>query len=112
MTDDDEAAMAATVDVVARWLALSGVGRLDTRPPGGTWRESVVGQHHHMGTLRMSSAASGGVVDPDLRFHDVPNLYAAGSAVFPTYGHVNPTLNLVALSLRLADHLADSVVSR
>jgi choline dehydrogenase-like flavoprotein len=35
----------------------------------------------------------------------VSNLYIAGSAVFPTYGASNPTLNLIALVLRLADHL-------
>lgn len=110
LTDEDEVAMTATVTAMARRLALLGVGRLDTRPPSGTWRDSVVGQHHHMGTLRMSASPSGGVVDPNLRTHDSPNLYVAGSAVFPTYGHVNPTLNLVALSLRLADHLADEVV--
>lgn len=110
LTEDDEVAMTRVLDVLARRLALLGVGRLDTRPPAGTWRDSVVGQHHHMGTLRMSSSPSAGVVDTNLRAHDVPNLYVAGSAVFPTFGHVNPTLNLTALSLRLADHLADEVV--
>ena len=106
LTDADEEAMGAVVAALARRLALLGMGRLDTRPPAGTWRDSVIGQHHHMGTLRMSASASAGVVDPDLRAHDVPNLYVASSAVFPTFGHVNPTLNIVALSLRLADHLA------
>lgn len=109
-TSDDEANMAAVVELVARQFAMLGVGRLDTNPPAGTWAESIEGQHHHMGTLRMSASASAGVVDTDLRLHDVANLYAAGSAVFPTYGHVNPTLNIVALSLRLGNHLADRVV--
>jgi choline dehydrogenase-like flavoprotein len=35
----------------------------------------------------------------------VSNLYVAGSSVFPTYGASNPTLNLIAITLRLADHL-------
>jgi choline dehydrogenase-like flavoprotein len=106
LSDDDEEMMAATVRTVARQLALLGVGRLNVNPPAGTWVASVEGQHHHMGTLRMSSSPTGGVVDTNQRFHDLANLYAAGSAVFPTYGHVNPTLNVVALSLRLGDHLA------
>jgi choline dehydrogenase-like flavoprotein len=37
--------------------------------------------------------------------HGVANLWVAGSSVFPTYGTVNPTLTIVALTLRLADHL-------
>jgi choline dehydrogenase-like flavoprotein len=110
-TADDEANMAAVVELVARQLAVLGVGRLDTIAPQGTWAASVEGQHHHMGTLRMSASPSSGVVDPNLRSHDIVNLFASGSSVFPTYGHVNPTLNIVALSLRLGDYLADQEVT-
>jgi choline dehydrogenase-like flavoprotein len=46
-----------------------------------------------------------GVVDPDWRVHGLANLYVAGAAVFPTAGCANPTLTLVAMSLRLSDHL-------
>ena len=60
---------------------------------------------HHMGALRMSTAPEGGIVDPNSRLHRVDNLYIAGSAVFPTGGYANPTLTIVALALRLADHL-------
>lgn len=109
LTDDDERLMAAVVSEAALYLARAAGLRLDTRPPAGTWTESIEGQHHHMGTLRMAASPRDGVVDPDLRFWEVGNLYAAGSAVFPTYGHVNPTLNIVALSLRLADHLGSEL---
>jgi choline dehydrogenase-like flavoprotein len=47
-----------------------------------------------------------GVVDPDCRVHGIENLFIAGSSVFPTYGYANPTLTIVALAHRLADHLA------
>ncbi len=50
------------------------------------------------------------VVDPDCRVHGVHNLYAAGSAVFPTSSQANPTLTLIALSLRLAEHLRRRLV--
>ena len=62
-------------------------------------------QAHHLGTTRMSAHPEDGVVDANLRCHDVSNLYVAGSSVFPAFGFANPTLTIVALSLRLAQHL-------
>jgi choline dehydrogenase-like flavoprotein len=58
-----------------------------------------------MGTTRMATDPKHGVVDADLRVHGVDNLYVASSSVFPTVGYSNPTLTIVALALRLADHL-------
>lgn len=60
---------------------------------------------HHMGTTRMSGSAKEGVTNTDLRCHDVDNLFVASAAVFPTGGIANPTMTILALSLRLADHL-------
>jgi choline dehydrogenase-like flavoprotein len=60
----------------------------------------------------MSASPDDGIVDPDCRFHRIRNLYAAGSAVFPTSGYANPTLTIVALALRLADHLVDRAARR
>ena len=64
------------------------------------------GHHaHHMGTTRMSEDPKDGVVNTDCKVHDVDNLYIAGSSVFSTGGACNPTMPIVQLSLRLADHL-------
>jgi choline dehydrogenase-like flavoprotein len=60
---------------------------------------------HHMGTTRMSDDPSTGVVDTDCRIHGVENLYVSGSSVFPSAGHANPTLTILALALRLTDRL-------
>ena len=60
---------------------------------------------HHIGTTRMSSTESKGVVDSNSKVFGVKNLFIAGSSVFPTGGHANPTLTIVAQSLRLADHI-------
>ncbi len=60
---------------------------------------------HFLGTTRMSEDPSSGVVDANCRVHGVSNLYVAGGSVFPTSGHANPTLTIVALALRLGDHL-------
>lgn len=61
--------------------------------------------YHHMGTTRMHDDPRRGVVDRHCRVHDVDNLHIAGSSVFPTYGYAQPTLTIIALALRLADHL-------
>ena len=60
---------------------------------------------HPMGTTRMSGSPATGVVDSNCRVHGVSNLYVAGSSVFPTGGHANPTLLIIALAARLADHI-------
>jgi choline dehydrogenase-like flavoprotein len=60
---------------------------------------------HHIGTARMSESPSAGVVNADGRVHHVVNLYVAGSATFPTSGQANPMLTIVAMALRLAQHL-------
>ena len=64
---------------------------------------------HHIGTTRMSDDPKTGVVDRHAKVHGLANLYIAGSSVFPTGGHANPTLTLVAQALRLADHLQNQV---
>ena len=68
--------------------------------------EWISGSYHHMGTTRMADSPKNGVVNKDCKVHGTKNLYVAGSSVFPTSGFANPTLTLVALALRLADHLS------
>jgi len=53
----------------------------------------------------MADTPAHGVVDAQCRVHGMANLYIAGSSVFPTIGYANPTLTIVALALRLSDHL-------
>jgi choline dehydrogenase-like flavoprotein len=60
---------------------------------------------HHLGTARMGHSARDGVVDKDSGVFGLQNLFIASSAVFPTSGCANPTLTIVALALRLAEHL-------
>ena len=58
-----------------------------------------------MGGTRMAESADTGVVDANCRMFGSNNLYIAGSSVFPSVGHANPTFSIVQLALRLADHL-------
>lgn len=64
---------------------------------------------HHLGTARMSSSPRTGVVDEQCAVHGVPNLFVASSAVFPTCGHANPTLTIVAMAIRLSEHLRQTM---
>ncbi len=91
-------------------FARSGVGSLELPDPEAPLEIlSPVGIYHQVGTTRMHADATKGVVDPDCRVHGVPNLFVAGGAAFPTGGYANCTLTIVALALRLADHLTTHV---
>ena len=87
--------------LLGRMLEQQGLGRLEP----GSGVPHYTDASHHMGTTRMSASPRTGVVDRDCRVHGVRNLYVAGSAVFPSAGHANPTLTIAALALRLADYL-------
>jgi choline dehydrogenase-like flavoprotein len=65
----------------------------------------LVDMAHIIGTTRMSRDPTTGVVDVDCKVHGIEGLYVAGSSVFPTSGHANPTLMLLSLAIRLADHI-------
>jgi choline dehydrogenase-like flavoprotein len=107
LRDDDLADHRRALTHVAAALGAAGYGRLrPKRWASGSPPEGLSGGHHHLGTARMSEDPSAGVVDQDLQVHGVAGLHVASSAVFPTGGHANPTLTIVALAARLARHLA------
>ena len=110
LTSLDRRSFRAFYEVLGRELGRSGVGRvrmLDwvTSRDDAPWPATLGGGWHHMGTTRMHPDPKRGVVDVNCRVHGVGNLSVAGDSVFPTSGSANPTLTLVALSLRLSDHL-------
>jgi len=71
-----------------------------------SYRAQCDDSNHHMGGMRMAAAASEGVVDTDLRLFGTTNCYVCSGAVFPTSGFSNPTHTVLALAVRLAEHLA------
>ncbi len=90
-------------------IARMGLGRGQVKPLDITLRQrSANGTAHHMGTARMAEHPGEGVVDRNLKVFGTGNLYVAGSAVFPSFGYSNPTMTIVALAHRLAEHLTDT----
>jgi hypothetical protein len=67
---------------------------------------------HHMGGTRMGSDPKKSVVDKNLRLFGSQNVYIAGSSVFPSGGHANPTITIIQLSLRLAEHLNKKITQK
>lgn len=105
LTDLDHQSIQKTQLALDKAVRKAGIGRVQQIFGSEASPVAIRGHWHHMGTTRMHTNPHKGVVDPNCRVHSVANLYLAGSSVFPTGGYANPTLTIVALSLRLADHL-------
>jgi choline dehydrogenase-like flavoprotein len=82
-----------------------GAGELVSMEEDDDGGATLEGGWHQIGTTRAHSDPKRGVVDADCKVHSTSNLFIAGSSVFPTSGAAPPTLTIVALTLRLADHL-------
>jgi choline dehydrogenase-like flavoprotein len=103
----DKHVIGRTQEMIALELGRTGLGRLmrvfdndDT-----SWPSALRHGWHHMGTTRMHVDPKKGVVDENCGVHGISNLFIAGSSVFPTYGYAQPTLTILALSVRLADYI-------
>jgi choline dehydrogenase-like flavoprotein len=106
VSDSDFQRYRDTMKELGRQLLAAGSGMIrlnyETR---AEWEGALDWGDHHLGTTRMHADPKQGVVDANSRVHGMSNLYVAGSGIFPTYSASNPTMNLVALALRLAQHL-------
>ena len=85
----------------------AGQGEVISSPGKITHRDLVIDQNHWVGTARMGKDPKTSVVDPFGRSHDIPNLFIGDASVFAAYPEKNPTLTNIALSWRMADHLAE-----
>lgn len=113
-TDNDVSAIERSYRQLDDALRQAGVGRIDFghQDLGDMLRRCGPVGGHHIGTARMGVDEKSGVVDAQCRVFEADNLYLAGSAVFPTCSHANPTLTALALTLRLADHLKRTLPER
>ena len=104
-------------ELIGQQAGLAGVARVRLLEylwdeKDNSWPSFTGGGWHHMGTTRMSDDAKSGVVDADCKVHGITNLYIAGSSCFVTAAAPNPTLTVIALSLRLSDHLKQRIKDR
>ena len=96
-------------------LMVEQLSRMGLEPPileewvrdGAMFPDTIRDVAHPIGTTRMADDPACGVVDAQCQVHGVHGLFMAGSSVFPTAGHANPTQMIVAMALRLADTLKD-----
>ena len=88
-----------------------GVAMYEAVGATGAHRTTPYPSTHNMGTARMSERPEDGVVDAFGRAHDVPNLFVSDGSVFTTGAAANPTLTIVALAIRQAEHIAQEVKS-
>ena len=106
----DLAAVENVLKLLNAELVRAGIGRFHySGKPSFAYKRGVPfvdGGGHLMGTTRMGKDPSRSVTDAAGRVHGFSNLYVAGSSLFPASSAANPTLTIVALALRLADHLA------
>ena len=106
LDDEEERTYRRGMELIVQALDQYSPGLIDGKMEyPDPWPDEVAGCWHHIGTTRMNESPSEGVVDADCQVHDVANLFVAGSSVFPTGGATSPTLTIVALGLRLAEHL-------
>ncbi|MFO1088726.1 MAG: GMC family oxidoreductase [Hyphomicrobiales bacterium] len=106
----------ACTEALGTYMAAAGIGRLkikawlqDNEPYPAN--DELVGPHQ-LGGTRMSATSKDGIVDRNCRVFGTSNLYVASGSVFPAGGHANPTLTIVQITLRLADHLHRERLSR
>jgi len=106
VSDEDFARYRETLSELGRQLLAARTGLIKLHhKTRAEWLSVMDWGNHHMGTTRMHDDPRQGVVDSNSQVHGIANLHVAGTSVFPTYGASNPTMNMLALVLRLADRI-------
>jgi choline dehydrogenase-like flavoprotein len=114
LTELDKRSVRTVNMLIGQELARAGVGRVRLREffrdeKDMDWPVGTNAGWHHMGTTRMGTDPGKSVVDSNCQVHGINNLYVAGSGCYVTAAAPNPTLTLVALSLRLSDYVKDKL---
>ncbi|MCZ2498218.1 FAD-dependent oxidoreductase [Xylophilus sp. Kf1] len=97
-----------SLDLIGQAFQASGTGTFEYDRHGLEHELTKYGAYggHHLGTTRMGTDRATSVVDADCQVHGIDGLHIAGGSVFTTSSQANPTLSIIALSIRLAAHIA------
>lgn len=114
LTQLDKRSIRKINQLIGHEVGKAGFGRVKLRDflrdeHDHSWPKETGAGWHHMGTTRMSNNPKKGVVNENCQVHGINNLYVAGSSCFTTSGSPNPTLTLVALSLKLSEYLKEKI---
>jgi choline dehydrogenase-like flavoprotein len=89
-----------------------GLGYVDYKRLYAMKEWPLVGIHSHfMGTTRMGDDPRTAVTTKDAQVYGTRNLFIAGPSLFPSYGFANPVYTILALSLKLTEHLINRLKS-
>ncbi|HMG66350.1 MAG TPA: GMC family oxidoreductase, partial [Chitinophagaceae bacterium] len=110
LTSFEKRSLRKMYEMIGQEAGVAGIGRVKMMDylldkTDNSWPSFTGGGWHHMGTTRMSDDPKQGVVDANCKVHGITNLFIAGSSCFTTAGAANPTLTLIALTIRLSDHV-------
>jgi len=107
ITPIDLESLKAAYALLDRELRRTGAGALEYDAGAVVEAAVAAGAYggHHLGGARMARRPEDGVVDESLKVYGTDNLFVASGAVLPTSSQANPTLTILALTFRLADHL-------
>ena len=94
---------------IARFLSERSQELMDAAGARKYWAHEVglsTGGEHLLGTARMGDDPASSVIDRYHRSHDVPNLFICDGSSFVTSGRGQPTMTIMALAFRAAEHIA------
>ena len=114
LTELDKRSVRTIYQIIGQQVGIAGIGRVKLfdflqDEMDHSFPDTTNGGWHHMGTTRMSDDPKHGVVNANCQVHGIHNLFVAGAGCYATSAAPNPTLTIVALSVRLADHLKTQV---
>lgn len=109
-TEKDKASVIRFFDLLDKSLKQNNIGHIEYSEMRNMQDWPLIGIHSHfMGTTRMGNDPQTSVTDKNAKLHEVENLYISGPSLFSTYGYANPVYTIVALALRLADHISEKL---